>query len=46
MVFAYWKKSVKDDESYLFVDTVPKLCCTQALDVARLDPNQDIIYHK
>ena len=31
----------KDDESYLL--TVPKLCQTQALDIARLDPNQDIL---
>ena len=38
--FCLWKKSVKDDESYLL--TVPKLCRTQALDIARLDPKQDI----
>ena len=31
----------KDDESYLL--TVPKLCQTQALGIARLDPNQDIL---
>ena len=31
----------KDDESYLL--TVPKLCRTQALDIAMLDPNQDIL---
>ena len=38
--FCLWKKSVKDDESYLL--TVPKLCRTQTLDIARLDPKQDI----
>ena len=30
----------KADESYLL--TVPKLCRTQPLNIARLDPNQDM----
>ena len=30
----------KHDESYLL--TIPKLHCSQALDIARLDHNQDI----
>ena len=38
VVFAEQKKSVKHDKSYL--STVPKLYHTQALDIARLDPNQ------